>query len=195
MRRCAPAAERNAEPIREVLARVLPPRGAVLEIASGTGQHVAHLARAFPALAFQPSDLDPDNLDSVRAWCEGLENVAPPVVLDAAAPDWPVERADAIVAINLIHIAPMAACEGLFAGAARLLDAGAPLVLYGPYLVEGRETAPSNLAFDQMLRDRDPRWGLRRLGDVAGIGERAGLSLVETVEMPANNLSLIFRRR
>lgn len=194
MKRTRAASERNAEPIREVLARVLPDRGTVLEIASGTGQHAAHFARAFPGLDFQPTDVDADNFDDIRQWCAGVENVLPPLLLDATADAWPVDRADAMININMLHISPIAACNGLFAGAARVLPPGAPLYLYGPYVVEGRDTAPSNVAFDENLRSRNPAWGLRSLGEVEAIAKQVGLALEETVDMPANNLSLIFRR-
>lgn len=192
MKRNAAATARNREPIREVLARVLPASGLVLELASGSGEHAIHFAAAFPQLAWQPSDPDPTALASIAAWRAeaGLANLRAPVALDAASDAWPIAAADAIVCINMIHISPWAATLGLFAGAARL---GAPLVVtYGPYLVDG-ETAESNRAFDRSLRDRDPRWGVRELRDV----ERAatGYALAEVVAMPANNLTLVFQRR
>jgi cyclopropane fatty-acyl-phospholipid synthase-like methyltransferase len=200
MRRTAPAAERNKQPIAEVLGRVLAPLrrsgGTVLEIASGTGQHVVHLAATLPSLRFVPSDLDPSARASIEAWREqtGLPNVEVPVELDATAPRWPVEVADAIVCINMIHIAPWEACEGLMRGAARILPQGGVLYLYGPFAREGRHTAPSNAAFDEDLRARDPRWGVRDLVDVERQARTTGLSLEETVAMPANNLSVVFRR-
>ena len=191
----SPAAERNAEPIRQVLARVLPPSGLVLEIASGGGQHAEVMARAFPALAWQPTDVDPAALTSLveRVRELGLPNLRPPVRLDAADASWPVPKADAIVCINMVHIAPWSAALGLLAGAGRLLAPGAPLVTYGPYRFGGA-TAPSNEAFDQSLRARDPAWGVRDANDLEAAAAGHGLSLVETVAMPANNHVLVFRR-
>ncbi len=193
--RVAPAAERNKQPILEVYARVLPARGLVLEIASGTGQHVAWFARHLPELTWQPSDLDDDGFASIAAWCAGLGNVRAPVVVDAAAPVWSIERADAIVCANMIHIAPWAAAVGLFAGAGRIVDPGGLLCTYGPYRFGGRFTAPSNAAFDESLRARDPAWGVRDLDDLRGLAAAAGLALEETVDMPANNHLLVWRRR
>ncbi len=193
MKQHAPAAARNREPIREVLAHVLPETGDVLEIASGSGEHAVYLAAAFPHLSWQPTDAGASALASIAAWRAGagLANLRAPLELDASAPRWPIDRADAIVCINMIHIAPWQATLGLFAGAARL---GAPVVvLYGPYLVDGA-TAPSNHEFDASLRARDPRWGVRELRDVETAAAAAGLVLAETVAMPANNLSVVFRR-
>jgi SAM-dependent methyltransferase len=194
--RHAPAADRNAEPIREVLARVLPPGGLVLELASGTGQHAVHMARALPDRRWQPSDLDPGALASIaaRAAEAGLPNLLPAIRLDAAAPAWPLAAADAVVAINMIHIAPWSAALGLVAGAARLLAVGAPLVTYGPYRFAGRFTAPSNEAFDASLRARDPAWGVRDVADLAAAAAAVGLRHAETIAMPANNHVLVFRR-
>lgn len=196
-RRHAPAAERNLVPILEVLRRVLPPSGLVLEVASGTGQHVVGFARALPELTFQPSDRDDDTLASVRAFREheGLPNVLEPVVLDVTARTWPVTSADAIFCANMIHIAPWAACLGLLAGAGRVLPPGAPLVLYGPFKRSGEHTAPSNAAFDESLRQRNPTWGVRDLADVSDEASARGLVLDETVPMPANNLTVVFRRQ
>lgn len=194
MRKHAPATLRNSAAIVDVLRAILPPSGLVLEIASGSGEHVVAFARAFPALDWQPSDAEPAALESIAAWSEGLANVAPPLALDAAAPDWPIERADAVLCINMIHISPWAATAGLFAGAARLLPTGAPLYLYGPYTRADAPTAPSNEAFDASLRARDPRWGLRDLDAVIALGASHGFAFEQLVEMPANNLSLIFRR-
>ncbi|MBC2777486.1 DUF938 domain-containing protein [Parasphingopyxis marina] len=192
----APATARNRDAIADVLRDVLPETGTVLEIASGSGEHAIHFAEVFPALRWQPSDPDPACLASIAAWSaeSGRANIAPPLELDAASADWPVERADAILCINMIHISPWAATEGLMAGAGRLLAPGVPLYLYGPYRVEGRETAPSNLQFDRWLKERDPAWGLRRLEAVAEEAERHDLRLVRVADMPANNLSLIFVR-
>ncbi|MBP2295705.1 DUF938 domain-containing protein [Azospirillum rugosum] len=194
-RKHAPATERNRAPILEVLRRVLPPQGLVLEVASGTGQHAVAFAEALPGLTWQPSDPDPGLRASVRGWSASvmLPNLRDPLDLDASAADWPIDRADAVVCINMIHIAPWTAALGLFAGAARLLPVGAPLLLYGPFLRDGRHTAPSNAEFDASLRGRNPAWGVRDLGEV----ERAAsaFTLAEVVEMPANNLTVVLRRR
>ena len=193
-RRSAPAALRNRAPITEVLAEWLPTRGLVLEIASGTGEHVVHFAKRFPNLDWQPSDVHPDAMTSIAAWRakSGLANVREPITLDAAAPDWPIERADAVLSINMVHISPWASALGLIAGGRRLLPEGAPLILYGPWLSDSIETAPSNLAFDADLRLRDERWGLRRVEDFTAAAD--GFELVETRQMPANNLMLLYRR-
>lgn len=196
MRRRAAAAARNSDPIADVLRTCLPRAGLVLEIASGTGEHALHFARAFPHLTFRPTDFDPDSLASIAAWreAEGPANLLAPLRLDAAAADWPVDRADAILCINMVHISPWAATAGLMAGAGRLLQAGALLYLYGPYRRNELATAPSNEAFDVSLRERDPDWGLRQLEDVIAEGSARGLAFERLVEMPANNLSLVFRR-
>ena len=195
-RRSAPHVARNAAPIVSVLRAVLPPRGLVLEVASGTGEHGLHFATAFPDLVFQPSDPDPVALASIEAWRaeSGLANLLPPLALDAGAADWPVVRAYAILCINMVHISPWAATTGLLRGAGRLLAPGAPLYLYGPFRQAGVETAPSNEAFDASLKQRDPAWGLREVDAVAAAAEAPGLALDGIVPMPANNLSLIFRR-
>lgn len=195
-RRHAPATSRNREPILAVLREVLPPSGLVLEIASGTGEHGVHFAGGLPGIKWQPSDPDADALTSIAAWrSEGPANLLPPIMLDAAAPVWPVERADAVVCINMIHISPWEATLGLMAGAGRILPPGAPLVLYGPFRREGRPLEPSNAAFDLSLKERDPRWGLRLLQDVSAAAEAEGLAFERLVQMPANNLSVIYRRR
>lgn len=195
-RRSAPAALRNREPIAEVLAEWLPESGLVLEVASGTGEHAVYFAGRFPKLEWQPSDRDPDSLDSIRAWRAeaGLGNVREPLVIDAASRDWPIERADALLNINMVHISPWSSALGLLDGAARLLDAGAPLILYGPWVSDRIETAPSNRAFDDDLRRRDPHWGLRRVEDFAANALARDLRLVEQRPMPANNLMLLFRK-
>jgi len=190
----APATARNREPIREVLARELPPQGTVLEIASGSGEHAVAFAAAFPALAWQPSDASEAARDSIAAWRAEVQlaNLRAPVALDVTAAHWPVEDADAIVCINMVHIAPWQAALGLLDGAARLLAPGALLYLYGPYRFGG-VTAPSNEEFDRWLRERDPRWGVRDVDELAAAAARHGLALREVVAMPANNHSLVFR--
>lgn len=196
-RRRAPAASRNRDPILTVLREILPVTGLVLEIASGTGEHAVHFAAAFPDLAWQPSDPDADARASIAAWRDAaqLPNLLAPVALDASAPAWPVALADALVCINMIHISPWQATVGLMAGAGRLLSAGQPLYLYGPYVRAGHPTEPTNQAFDDDLRRRDPRWGLRSLEEVRTCAQSSGLELDRVVEMPANNLSVVFRKR
>lgn len=196
MKRHAPAAERNREPIAEVLAGVLPASGLVLEVASGTGQHVVWFAQHLPHLTWQPSDVDPDALASIVAWTgdAGIGNVRAPIVLDATSPSWPIDAADAIVCSNMIHIAPWAAAVGLFAGAGRILPAGGVLCTYGPYRFHGQFTAPSNAEFDASLRARDPAWGVRDVDDLEELARGHGLALVDTVAMPANNHVLVWRR-
>ncbi len=193
----SPAAERNREPIAAVLADWLPRQGLVLEVASGLGEHAVHFARRFPDLAWQPSDPDSSALASIEAWRADsrLPNLREPVILDAAAVTWPVDEADALVNINMVHISPWDAALGLLDGAARVLAAGAPLILYGPWIAEDVETAPSNLAFDADLRRRNPAWGLRRVKDFAAEATRRGLALTDQREMPANNRMLLFMRR
>jgi hypothetical protein len=190
-RRSAPHVARNAGPIVDVLAEILPARGMVLELASGTGEHILHFAQEFPKLLWQPSDPEPAALRSIEAWRaeSGLFNLLPAISLDARAADWPVPQADAILCINMIHISPWAATAGLMRGAGRLLEEGAPLYLYGPYRRAGVETAPSNEAFDESLKARDPEWGLRELDAVEAEAGKRGLQLDRIVEMPANNLS------
>ncbi|MBC2668630.1 DUF938 domain-containing protein [Novosphingobium piscinae] len=196
-RRHAPATLRNRDPILAILKTILPERGTVLEVASGSGEHIVHFARHLPHLAWQPSDPTAEARASIAAWlaAERLANVAPPLALDAAATDWPVVDVDAMVCINMVHISPWPATLGLFAGAERLLPPGAPLYLYGPYIVTGQPLAPSNAAFDRDLRERDPAWGLRMLDDVLAAAAQAGLALDRIDEMPANNLSVTLRRR
>jgi hypothetical protein len=190
-KRQAPAAARNVGPIGDVLAEWLPPSGLVLEIASGTGEHALAFARRFPRLDWQPSDSDPAALASIAAWqLEGPGNLRPPVRLDVCSRDWPVAAADAILCINMVHISPWECSLGLLDGAAKLLSNGAPLILYGPWLEAEVEPAPSNLAFDQSLRSRDPRWGLRLVEDFAAEVALRGFALVERRAMPANNLML-----
>ena len=192
--RHAPATARNRDPILTVLREILPERGLILEIASGTGEHVRYFAANLPQLDWQPSDPDAQALASIAAWSEGLPNVHPPLQLDATAAEWPIAHVDAILCINMVHISPWAATEGLFAGAARLLNEGAPLYLYGPYRRVGVPTAPSNEAFDASLKAQNAAWGLRQLEDVAALAENRGFRFDGLAEMPANNLSLVFRR-
>lgn len=195
-RRSAPAAARNTGPIIDVLRGCLPDRGLVLEIASGTGEHAVAFARAFPQLLLQPSDTDPSALRSIAAWRSEarLANLLEPVALDVRAQEWPVERADAVLCINMIHISPCAATEGLMRGAGRVLGPGGLLYLYGPYRRKDAQTAPSNEAFDESLRARDPEWGLRYVEDVVAEAEANGFALDAIVPMPANNLSVVLRK-
>jgi SAM-dependent methyltransferase len=196
-RRFSPSTARNRDPILAVLRGVLPREGEVLEIAAGTGEHAVHFAKHLPHLRWQPSDPDPDARASITAWraSAALANLLPAVALDVTAEPWPVARADAIVCINMIHIAPWGATEALMAGAARTLPPAGVLFLYGPYRREGRHTAPSNEAFDADLRRRNPAWGVRDLGEVSAVAARNGLDFQQIVEMPANNLSVVFARR
>jgi hypothetical protein len=195
-RQHAPAAARNRDPILAVLRGVLPGTGTVLEIASGSGEHILHFAGSLPGLTFQPSDPNPEARQSIAAWVaeSGLANLRPPLALDAAAPPWPIAAADAVLCINMIHISPWSATEGLMRGAAAILPPGAPLYLYGPYRRAGVPTAPSNAEFDRSLRDRNPDWGLRDLEAVVTLASSAGFGPPAVTEMPANNLSVVFRR-
>lgn len=195
--RTAPAAERNKDPILAVLARILPVSGLAVEIASGTGQHVVHFAGALPGWTWQPTELDPEMRLSIAGWLEetGLPNILPPLALDVCEAHWPVARADAVLCINMVHISPWQATLCLIAGCERLLEPGGILFLYGPYRRFGRHTAPSNEAFDSSLRERDPEWGVRDLEIVVETAERHGFGLSEVVEMPANNLSVVFMRK
>ena len=185
---------RNQDPILEVLRRVLPESGVALEVASGSGQHAAHFARALPGWRWQPSDIDPENLASIEAYVQELAfaNLPSPITLDATAAHWLDTPADLIFCANMIHIAPWACCEGLVAGAGRHLRAGGPLITYGPYRIGGRHTSPSNAAFDESLRSRDHEWGVRDLEGVVALAERAGLRFVERIPMPANNQTVFF---
>jgi SAM-dependent methyltransferase len=191
----ATSTDRNRGPILDVLRRVLPQTGLVVEIASGTGEHTAFFAPAFPALRWQPSDASATYLDSIRAWsaASGADNIAPPVLLDVERQPWPITRADAIVNINMIHISPWSATEALFRGAALALLPSGVLFLYGPFKRGGQHTAESNQRFDERLRSEDPRWGVRDLGDLESVASSVGFHLAEVVPMPANNLSLVFR--
>lgn len=195
-KRFAPAAERNRGPIVEVLRRVLPPSGLVLEVASGTGQHAAFFAEQLPSLRWQPSDAAEGALQSIRSWVdeERFDNLMSPLELDVCSAQWPIDEADAVLCINMIHISPWEATEALFEGAGKLLAAGAPLVTYGPYRVHGAHTAPSNAAFDLDLRSRDPRWGVRDIDALAELARGTGFVLEERVGMPANNMTLVWVR-
>jgi hypothetical protein len=194
---CWPAPERNKEPILAVLTRVLPAVGTVLEIASGSGQHAVHFASHLPQLTFLPSDLDPANLESIVAWVDGakLANLRAPRSIDVCSTDWGVGRVAAIFCANMLHIAPWHCARGLFQGASRHLEVPGVLVLYGPYRIGGRHTAPSNAAFDADLRERDASWGVRDLEAVTEAARDAGLTFDERVEMPANNQILVFRTK
>lgn len=201
MKQSVPASERNKLPILAALAPLLPARGRVLELASGPGIHVVTFAAAHPGVHWQPSDPDPAARASIAAWIAetGLANVAPPLDLDVSEPDWPTHGGvaadyDALVAINLVHIAPWAACEGLMAGAARLLAPGGFLFVYGPFMRDGRHNSEGNRLFDRALRAQDPAFGLRDVNDVAACAESHGFALEAVIEMPANNRSLVFRQ-
>jgi hypothetical protein len=196
VKRQAPAAARNVVPIGDVLERWLPASGLVLEIASGTGEHALAFARRFPHVDWQPSDPDPEALASIAAWQrEGPSNLRPPVELDVCAANWQVQTADAIICINMVHIAPWEASLGLLDGAARLLGAGAPLILYGPWRQADVPTAPSNEAFDASLRERNAHWGLRLVENFAAEATLRGLGLSGVVAMPSNNLMLRFEAK
>ncbi len=196
MKQHAPAAARNRDPILEVLRAVLPARGRVLEIASGSGEHAVFFAAALPGLSWQPTDPDPRALASIAAHADeaALPNLAAPRRLDVHEDTWPIDQADALVCINMIHISPWSATEALMRGAGRLLAAGAPLVTYGPYRFGGAFTAESNAAFDASLRARDPAWGVRDVDAIADAAARHGLRHAATHPLPANNHALVFVR-
>jgi SAM-dependent methyltransferase len=191
------APERNKQPILDVLQRVLPPSGTLLEVASGTGQHAAHFARHLASWTIQPSDVEPENLASIRAWVSEarLPNLLDPRRIDVLDEDWQISAVTAIFNANLIHIAPWQAAEGLLRGAARHLEPGGKLVVYGPFRIDGQHTAASNETFDASLRDRDARFGVRDLEAVLALAEDHGLHLAERVAMPANNQTLVLARR
>lgn len=195
--RTSPATARNRAPILEVLKSRLPAGGLVLEIAAGAGEHAIYNASALPHLQWQPTDLDPEALESIAAWRAdaGLPNLLPALRLDAADPgSWPVKRADAVISINMIHISPWAATEGLMSGAGRVLPTGGGLFLYGPFFESEVPPAPSNREFDESLRRRNPEWGIRRLDAIAAAAAAQGLVLSERISMPANNLTIVFRK-
>lgn len=195
MKRSAPAAERNLSVILDTFGPRLPARGVMLEVASGTGQHTAAFAAAYPHLEWQPSDPDPEARRSIDAYAGEAPagNVRAALALDVTRP-WPIPRADGLLNINMIHISPWAATSALFAGAAAILPVGAPLMTYGPYRRHGRHTAPSNEDFDAWLKRRDPAFGVRDLEAVEAVAHDAGFALTDVVPMPANNFSLIFHR-
>jgi SAM-dependent methyltransferase len=195
----SPSAARNMAPILAILRRVLPPHGVVLEIGCGTGEHAVYFAGAMPQLIWRPSDPDPGARASAASWVNfaGLSNVRAPLDIDVGANAWGVEQEapfDAIVSLNMVHIAPWAASLGLFAGAGRMLRADALLILYGPFMRDGTHNAPSNAAFDASLKARNPSWGVRDIADLERLGKSSGLILRETIEMPANNRSLVFAK-
>jgi SAM-dependent methyltransferase len=192
----APAAARNREPILRVLRDYLPPSGLVLEIASGTGEHAAWYSSALPSLTWQPTDRDPEALESIAAWRDltNTLNLLPPLLLDASAATWPVSQADVVVAINMVHISPWTATQGLIAGAARVLHPEGLLFLYGPFREGGVHTGAGHAAFDADLRARDPSWGIRDLDEITALAGRQGLTGPERIAMPANNLSVVFRQ-
>ena len=197
MKRHASATARNSEPIAEVLAQELPESGLVLEIASGSGEHAVFMAHRFPQIDWQPSDPDGEALASIGEWAReaDLTNLRQPVELDTHAADWPLDAANAVVCINMVHISPWAATEALFAGSARLLAPGSPLILYGPYFEDEVEPASSNVAFDRSLRERNAEWGIRNVSQLEALADRSGFEKTARYEMPANNLTLVFRRR
>jgi SAM-dependent methyltransferase len=193
----SPSAERNKGPIADVLKRVLPSHGLVLEVSSGTGQHVVHFAREMPHLEWQPTERDEETLASIASWVAGeaLPNVRAPLRLDVCEQPWPISEAQAVICLNMIHIAPWAAAEALIRGAESVLTPGGILFLYGPYRRNGAHTAPSNEAFDRQLRAQNPEWGVRDFEAVARYAESRGFEAPGVYEMPANNLSVVFRKR
>ncbi len=194
-RQHAPATARNREPILAVLRRLVPDRATMLEVASGSGEHAAHFAAAMPGLTIQPSEPDPARRASIDAWCAGLANVRPAILLDATGAAWPTGPFDLVLSCNMIHIAPWATAEGLVAGAGRVVSPGGVLLLYGPFRRAGVPTAASNEAFDADLRARNPEWGLRDLDSVDGLARAAGFGAPEITDMPANNLCVAWRRQ
>lgn len=192
----APATLRNRDPILDVLKRVLPEEGLVLEVASGSGEHACYFAQTLAGLIWQPSAMDAENRASIRAWSgdAGCDNLLDPLDLDVLIQPWPLGAADAIICCNMVHISPWTVTVALLAGAGELLDTGGILYLYGPYMIGGEHTSPSNQAFDESLQARDPAWGIRDLDAVISEAGTHGLNHEETVAMPANNQSVIFRR-
>ncbi|SIO10576.1 Protein of unknown function [Parasphingorhabdus marina DSM 22363] len=195
--RHAPATLRNRDAIVEALRDILPESGTILEVASGTGEHAVYFGRTFPHLTIQPSDPDPENHQSIRAWTEreALSNILPPLALDALHPEWDVAQPAAILCINMVHIAPWEASIGLFEKASRLLQAGTPFYLYGPYFQADVPPAEGNLAFERSLKSRNLQWGIRDVADMDALAEKTGFRREKLVNMPANNISLIYRRQ
>lgn len=192
-RKFAPATQRNRDAIASALQEFLPSEGLVLELASGSGEHAVHFASLFPHLTWQPSDPDPDALKSIEAWRQhaGLANVLAPLDIDASAPEWAIRSVDAVLCINMVHISPWSATEGMIRGCRQALKPGHPLFLYGPFEQAGVETVPSNVAFDASLRARNPEWGLRRIDDVIALARSHGFSGEQIISMPANNLFVV----
>jgi SAM-dependent methyltransferase len=193
----SPSAERNKGPIAEILRLVLPGQCEVLEVSSGTGQHILHFAQAMPRIGWQPTEQDADALKSIESWLRQtpMQNVKAPLRLDVCDPIWPVRGVEAVVCINMLHIAPPSAAEALLRGAGRVLAPGGILFLYGPYRRQGQHTSPGNQAFDEQLKAANPEWGVRNLEDVARLARAADLELEQIHDMPANNLSVVFRKR
>lgn len=195
MKACWPAPERNKEPILEQLRRFLPASGTLLEIASGSGQHAAYFSEQLPSWTWMPSDIDPDNLASIRSYCEDSrgENLRPPISLDVRSHDWPVPELDAVFNANMIHIAPWPCCLSMLDGVARHLRPGGVFMLYGPFRIGREHTSPSNAAFDAKLREQNERWGVRDMEDVTAHAASVGLAFIERVPMPAHNQTLVFQ--
>ncbi len=194
--RHAPATLRNRDAIVAVLQGILPEQGMILEIASGTGEHAVYFGQKFPELAVQPSDPDPENCRSIDAWTkrEAMNNVLPPLALDALSADWDVNAPAAILCINMIHISPWEATIGLFRKAQHLLQPGAPLYLYGPYFRDDVPPAQGNLDFERSLKSRNLQWGIRDVADMDALATKTGFERHDLIEMPANNISLIYRK-
>lgn len=190
-----PAPKRNKQPILEILDRVLPKQGTILEIGAGSGEHTATFAGHFADVTWQATDPEEEHRLSVQAWIDhaGITNALPPLELDTRRQPWPVAQADAVLCINMIHISPWDSCLGLFAGASEILSPGGIVYLYGPFSIDGAHTAPSNATFDQSLKSRDPAWGVRDVGAVTAVAEAQHFRLIQQVEMPSNNLSLVFQ--
>ena len=195
-RLASPSAARNREPIAQVLSQVLPQSGLVLEVGSGTGEHVVHFARTMPHLTWQPSEQDEACVRSISAWVavEAQANVRPPFYLDVTDAQWPIAAADAVTSINMIHIAPWSVAQALLRGASRILPSAGLLCLYGPFRVAGKDTSASNRAFEAQLRAINSGWGVRDLDEVSSEASAANLEFVQTFEMPANNIIVVFRK-
>jgi len=195
-RRYAPASARNRDPLLQVLKSLLPQTGTILEIASGTGEHACYFAPAFGTAIWQPTDTDESAIASINAHrqAEAPANLAPALHLNVMEPEWPVNAADAVLCVNMVHIAPWACCENLLRGCAHVLSPGAPLVLYGPFKQDGTHTAPSNAEFDQTLRGENAKWGIRDIGEIAEAGKASGLTIEDPIAMPSNNFCVILRQ-